>query len=323
MLLTMIFGGTMLISFLLVMVLTRPTQHEKVAQKRLSAIAVGSSQSKIIESAPDDLLKQPLAAGTVAKLDNFLDRFNFYPRLEKLILQAHRNTTPARVLVQSAGLTIAAAVAVRLLYPNLILQIAAPVVALVAPVSLLMLARARRVKQFNAVLADSIELMSRALKAGHSVSSAVEVVADQGQEPVASEFGDVFRSQNFGLPFRNALVQLAERVPSSDLRFLVTAMMVQKETGGNLTEILDRTTHVIRERVRIHGEIKTKTAQGRLTGGILAGLPVFLGLMINIINPGYGRPLIEDPMGKKLLYLGAGMIAIGGFLINRIVQIEV
>ena len=118
-------------------------------------------------------------------------------------------------------------------------------------------------------------------------------------------------------------VQLAERVPSSDLRFLVTAMMVQKETGGNLTEILDRTTHVIRERVRIHGEIKTKTAQGRLTGGILAGLPVFLGLMINIINPGYGRPLIEDPMGKKLLYLGAGMIAIGGFLINRIVQIEV
>jgi tight adherence protein B len=322
-LLVLFFAGMLLISFVLIAWLSRPSPQEKRAQKRLTALVLRSGERDSIAEAAEDLLKQKIGAGSVARLDDFLDRFDFYLKLEKLIQQAHRNTTPGRVIMQSAGLAAAAALLAHFLYPVLGVEIAAPFAAAALPSLLLVFLRGRRLKQFNDALPDSIDLMSRALKAGHSVASAIEVVAEQGHEPVASEFGEVFRAQNFGLPFRDALAQLAERVPSRDLHFLVTAMMVQKETGGNLTEILDRTTHVIRERLRILGEVRTKTAQGRLTGTILAALPIILGVMLNFLNPGYAKPLFHDPLGKKMLYIGAGLIALGGFIISRIVKIEV
>ena len=165
--------------------------------------------------------------------------------------------------------------------------------------------------------------MARALRAGHSLSSAIEVLSEQSGAGVATEFEVVFRQQNFGLPLRDALLQMADRVPSKDLRFMVTAMLVQKETGGNLTEILDRTTHVIRERIRIEGEIRVRTAQGRLTGWILSLLPVLMLLLTNLINPEYARILLHDPVGHKLLYVGAGLILAGTFFIHRIVNIQV
>ncbi len=323
MLLMLIFIGILLLSFAMMALLSRPSKQEKKVHQRLDALTSRASEVDAAEREPDALLKQPMAAGSMARIDEFLDRFDFYPRLERLILQAHRSTTPGRVLLQSGGFCIGGFIAARLLYPQLILEIAAPVIGLAFPFVMLRFQAAQRLKKFNAALPDSIDLLARALRAGHSVASAIEAVSQQGQEPVASEFGEVFRSQNFGLPFRDAMLQLAERVPSSDLRFLVTAMMVQKETGGNLTEILDRTTYVIRERLRIQGEVKTKTAQGRLTGVILALLPIILGVLINVINPGYARPLFTDPLGKKMLYMGMGLIAVGAFFINRIVKIEV
>jgi tight adherence protein B len=323
MLLILIFAAILLISFAMIALLTRPSKQEKKVYQRLDALTSATTAQQDNASAPDILLKQPLGAGSVARVDAFLDRFDSYQQLERLILQAHRNTTPGRVLLQSGGFCIGGFLAVHLLYPQIILEIAAPVIGLASPFLALQFQRAQRLKKFNAALPDSIDLLGRALRAGHSVASAIEAVSEQGQEPVASEFGEVFRAQNFGLPFRDALLQLAERVPSSDLRFLVTAMMVQKETGGNLTEILDRTTYVIRERLRIQGEVKTKTAQGRLTGVILALLPVILGVLINVINPNYGKPLFTDPLGKKLLYAGVGLISVGAFFINRIIKIEV
>lgn len=323
MLLMLIFIGILLLSFAMMALLSRPSKQEKKVHQRLDALTSRASEVDAAEREPDALLKQPMAAGSMARIDEFLDRFDFYPRLERLILQAHRSATPGRVLLQSGGFCIGGFIAARLLYPQLILEIAAPVIGLAFPFVMLRFQAAQRLKKFNAALPDSIDLLARALRAGHSVASAIEAVSQQGQEPVASEFGEVFRSQNFGLPFRDAMLQLAERVPSSDLRFLVTAMMVQKETGGNLTEILDRTTYVIRERLRIQGEVKTKTAQGRLTGVILALLPIILGVLINVINPGYARPLFTDPLGKKMLYMGMGLIAVGAFFINRIVKIEV
>jgi tight adherence protein B len=122
------------------------------------------------------------------------------------------------------------------------------------------------------------------------------------------------------LSIRNALVQLLERVPSPDLRVLVTAIMVQKDTGGNLVEILDRTVFVIRERLRIQGEIQVQTAQGRLTGWILSGLPVVMMVLLNLVNPGYSSILFHDPGGRKLIYLGLAMLVVGSVIIRRIVN---
>jgi tight adherence protein B len=125
---------------------------------------------------------------------------------------------------------------------------------------------------------------------------------------------------NLGLPMRDALLQLLERVPSSDLRVLVTAILVQKDTGGNLAEILDRTVFVIRERLRIQGEIQVQTAQGRITGWILSALPIVMMVLLNLVNPGYSSVLFHDPFGRKLMYFSMGMLALGAFIIRRIVN---
>ena len=167
---------------------------------------------------------------------------------------------------------------------------------------------------------DSIDMMARSLRAGHSVVAAMGIVAEQAVEPVKTEFNEVFKKQNYGLALREALMQMVDRVPSQDLRVLVTGMLVQKETGGNLAEILDRITFVIRERLRIQGEIRTHTAQGRLTGWILCLLPVVMLVMLNFINPGYSDPLFNDPMGEKLGVIGIALLIAGGLVIRQIIN---
>ena len=122
------------------------------------------------------------------------------------------------------------------------------------------------------------------------------------------------------MPLRDALMQLLDRVPSADLRVLVTAILVQKDTGGNLAEILDRTVFVIRERLRIQGEIQVQTAQGRLTGWILSALPVVMLVLLNLVNPGYSSILLHDPLGRKLIYFSLGMLTVGALIIRHIVN---
>ena len=155
------------------------------------------------------------------------------------------------------------------------------------------------------------------------MGSAIEMVADQTPEPLAFEFMQVYQQQRLGLQFRDALLQMGARVPSRDLQFLITAILVQKETGGDLTEILDRTAHVIRERIRIEGEVRTHTAQGRLTGWILSLLPIVLLALINIVSLGYSTLLFHDPVGQKLLYAGATFIFLGALIIRKIVDVQV
>jgi tight adherence protein B len=165
--------------------------------------------------------------------------------------------------------------------------------------------------------------MARALRAGHAIGTSIELIADQSPQPLAGEFAQVYQQQRVGLQFRDALLQMGARVPSRDLQFLITAILVQKETGGDLTEILDRASHVIRERIRIEGEVRTHSAQGRLTGWILGLLPVVMLVLINIVSPGYSTVLFHDPTGQKLLAAGSVLIVIGGLVIRKIVDVQV
>ena len=165
--------------------------------------------------------------------------------------------------------------------------------------------------------------MARALRAGHTITSAIEMVASEGSEPAASEFRRVFEEQNFGLPIREALLNLASRVPLSDVAFLVTAILVQKETGGNLAEVLDKTAAVIRERFRLRGQLKVYTAQGRLTGWILAAMPFLMFVLLSLVNPGYERILFTDPAGRKLIYAGIVLLVTGGWVIRKVIDVKV
>ncbi|MDP9148169.1 MAG: type II secretion system F family protein, partial [Acidobacteriota bacterium] len=200
------------------------------------------------------------------------------------------------------------------------IAVVAAVCAAYLRLGMLIIRRKRRVAAFAKALPDSIDMMARALRAGHGMVASIGILSEHAMEPVASEFSEVFRKQNFGLPLRDALMELLDRVPSQDLRVVVTGILVQKETGGNLAEILDRTVFVIRERLRIQGEIRTHTAQGRLTGWILCLLPIVMMAMINVINPGYSKVLFTNPFGRELMYIGAGLLVLGGLIIRSIIN---
>jgi tight adherence protein B len=212
---------------------------------------------------------------------------------------------------------------VRFWIVDLIPALIAGILAAALPVLVLRAKRARRLRKFDQKLPDALDLIARALRAGHSIAAAIEIVSEEGVEPLRSEFGEVYKQQNFGIPQRDALLQLGRRVPSADLQIVITAMLVQKETGGNLVEILDRTTAVLRDRMRIQGELRIHTAQGRLTGWILCLLPVVMFCLISFANPSYTDVLIHDPVGRKLTYTGIGMMVMGGLLIRKIVKIKV
>ena len=321
MLLGLVFLAVLLLSFAVVAWFTRQTQWEKSVLQRVGEIRSARQADKNLQDAERILkLDQPQM---FPWLDSLLERFPFSASLKALAMQAGSNWTIGTLFLYSIGLGSLAFLAGYLFFPAVLLDAALGVVGLLAPYLFLKHQRNRRLLAFNTALPDAIDLMGRALRAGHSLSSAIEVLSEQSGAAVAVEFTAVFRQQNFGLPLRDALLQMADRVPSKDLRFLVTAMLVQKETGGNLTEILDRAAYVIRERIRIEGEIRVRTSQGRLTGWILALLPVLMLILTNLINPEYASILLHDPVGRKLLYVGAGMILIGGFFIRRIVNIQV
>jgi tight adherence protein B len=180
--------------------------------------------------------------------------------------------------------------------------------------------RAKRISAFNNALPECIDMMGRSLRAGHSMIAAIAIIAEQAVEPAKTEWGEVYKKQNYGMPFRDALMQMLDRVPSQDLRVVLTGILVQRDTGGNLAEILDRILFVIKERMRIQGEIKIHTAQGRMTGWILCALPIVMLGLINIVNPGYSKVLFTDPFGRKMLYGGLGLLSFGAFLIRRIVN---
>jgi tight adherence protein B len=191
------------------------------------------------------------------------------------------------------------------------------------PYVFMLIKRKARMNRFAVILPDAIDLMARALRAGHALTAAIEMVAREIPNPVGAEFRRVFEEQNFGLPIREALLNLAKRIPVADLQFLVTAMLVQRESGGNLAEVLDKANAVIRERSRLLGQLRIYTAQGRMTGWILGLLPFIVFTMMNFLNPGYASTLIDDSLGRKAILLGLGLMTIGAWTIRKIVDIKV
>jgi len=189
--------------------------------------------------------------------------------------------------------------------------------------------KARRLAAFNDHLADTITLIANALRAGASFLQAIELVVRETQPPVSTEFNRVIREVNLGLPFEQALANMVRRVRSDDLELMTTAITIQHQVGGNLAEILDSIAFTIRERIRIKGEIKTLTAQQRLSGYVVAGLPIFLVVILSIIAPTFMEPMFGEPyivgipLGVIILAMGAIMMLIGFLAIRKIVDIEV
>jgi tight adherence protein B len=309
-----------LVSFGILMFVLRPTDDEKSMRKRLTMLsdknAIMTADAKV-----DTLLKRR-SDNNFGWVEDLFDTLSLSlsQKLRILLMQADSKKSAGTIMMYCGVCVVVGGFLAFLFIP--VPYTSAPVALALgfAPIVWLKIMRSRRMKTFDAGLAEGIDTMARSLRAGHSVVAAIGIVAEQGPQHVCTEFAEVFKKQNFGLPMRECLMQMLDRVPSQDLRVLVTGILVQKDTGGNLAEILDRIVYVIRERVRIHAEIRTHTAQGRLTGWILCLLPIVMLVLINLINPGYSDVLFHDPIGQKMLMAGVVLLCLGGLSIRHIIN---
>ena len=284
------------LSFGILAAFSRVSPEEEAVAKRFSEIH--SLRSQVPASGAQDAALRFKEEGTTTHaLLRRLAESRAAAALSRLQVQAHSAQSPGALLARCAGCGAVAGFAAGLLMHSVAVAVLAVALAGSGPVALLVLRRRRRLAAFDKALPDALDMMSRSLRAGHSMTAALGMLAEHAAEPVAAEFAEVFRKQNFGVPVRDALLALLERVPSHDLRVAVTAILVQKESGGNLAEVLSRSVLLVRERQRLQGEVRTHTAQGRVTGWILCALPPVMLLVINVLNPGYSRVLFTRTPG--------------------------
>lgn len=304
--------------FLVAVVATRPTRAENRLDRRIAEILKTQTDSPGDASALPAHLEVP-QTGSFKLLDDVLRHWRFARALQLLIVQGQTATSVGAVTVLTLAL-FAGTAAAGILFASPLPGLVAAAAVATLPLLYLRFRKNRRVAAFNTALPDAIALCGRSLRVGHSLVAALSILADESAEPARTEFAEVFKKQNYGLPLRDALLQMLDRVPSVDLQVFVTGILVQKDTGGNLAEILDRIVEVIRERLRIGRDVRVHTAQGRLTGWILCLLPPIMLLLINVMNPGYSKVLFQEPTGRKLLYAGLGLLLVGAFLIRQIVN---
>jgi tight adherence protein B len=307
------------VAFLAVWLFLGTETNQEVIRQRFEAVRKAEKRGEI----PLDLkLIRDELYSTVPVLQRIMMRLSWSGRLQDLIAQAGMRTRPARILLLTGVLGLGGYVVILTIYHSQLLALAGLAAAII-PIAYIIIKRRRRLRAFEERFPEALDLLGRAVRAGHPFTAGLEMVSRESPEPVSGEFRKTFEEQNFGLPLRDALINMAERIPLVDVRFFVTALLVQKETGGNLAEILDELARVIRERFRIYREVQIKTAQGRLTAMILIAMPFGMLMVLEVINPGYIRVLFDDPWGPPVLAIAAAMQVIGSIFLWRIVRIQV
>jgi tight adherence protein B len=314
-----IFFIVLITAFAVVAFFTEPSKTDKQIHSRLASLdrkrgSVGNDEPGLLRE---------VTFSTIPALDTFLRGNRLATGLCLLIEQSGLQWTIGRVVFSTlVMICVGALLGNWWIAPGLLGW--APGLALgVAPYMFLLQKRNRRFRRIAQQLPEAIDLMSGGLRAGQALASTVETVAKEAADPLASEFRRAAVEQSFGLPFRDAMLNLRARAPVADLQFLVAAILVQKETGGNLAQILDKTSRMIRERMRVAGEMRIRTAQARITGWALCLLPFVMFIGMNLLHPGYGRVLFESPLGRKMLTYAAVLMAIGVLLIRRIVRVAI
>jgi tight adherence protein B len=259
----------------------------------------------------------------IPSLNQFISRFTIFESLESFLIQANCTWTVGRFLLTSLLIaTVAWLPAKHFLGGRLLGGWMGSLIAGSLPALVLYNRKREREKAFNEQLPDVLDLMGRALRAGHSIPAAINFAGQESPEPAGPEFRRLFEEINFGMDVPAALKNLAKRVECYDLRYLVTAITIQRETGGNLGELFDRLAYLIRERFKLVGQTRALTAEGRLSGTILTVLPIVMAGILYMIQPDYLFILIKDPTGMKIL-VGAMVMQIVGFLvIRKIVNLE-
>ena len=313
-------GVFVVIALLLVATGTGASQQTKQVLATLDS-ALASDRPQVYDQVVD--LRKDELLSAIPWINRFLLKFEVAPRLRSLLYQANLKWTAGGLLLMCAAAGSIPGYLIYLRTRQAGFAFLFGIALACTPFGYVRYKRAQRFNKFEQGLPEALDLMVSALRSGHSLISALGLVANEAPDPIGGEFRISCDEQTYGLALRTAMDNLITRVPLQDLRIVVTAILIQKESGGNLAEILDKASHVIRERFRLKRQVRVHTAQGRLTGWILTFLPVVLGLGLYLVNPETMSLLWKREIGIKLLYGATGMTVVGGLIIRKIVQMEV
>ncbi len=317
--LAMLVFFAILVACVLPFAISSNTKQQEIGRR---LVAIESARKRGHDSKDLQLMRDELLS-TVPVLHRLMLGWSWAAKLRAFLAQAGLQMRPGKLVLIIGVAALGTYVVVLQLYRSGLLALGAGIAGGFLPILVVSVLRRRRLRQFEKHFPEAIDLLGRAVRAGHAFSTGLEMIGKELPEPVSGEFRTTFEQQNLGLPLREALLNLIERVPIIDVRFFVTALIVQKDTGGNLAEILDNLSHTIRERFKILGEVRVRTAQGRLTAAILIGLPPFMLFLMNVVNPQYVRLLFDDPWGRYILGTAVLLQVIGSAILWKIVHIEV
>ncbi len=315
--LVMVFAAVFMLSQgLIVPAFGDARKAEKAIQKRLSKVASASQRLELRSLLRDKYLRK------LSPIEQWLESLPGMERLAQRIEQAGHNVLAYRVWALGIALGAMLAAAAWFMTLELIVALFVGVLGVWAPFMKIARDRARRVAKIEEELPDAVDIVKRALRAGHPFSDAINMVGQEMDGPAAREFAITFADMNYGNDQRNALLGLIERVPSMTVTAMVTAVLIQKETGGNLAEILDQLSTLIRARFRFYRKVRTLSAEGRLSAWVLGMVPLVLFAVVWITTPTYLPTLLEEPMGRKLIMGACVMMLVGTVWIRKIIRIE-
>jgi tight adherence protein B len=307
----------LILTFAVIFYLLRPTKTETAVQQHLQDIKVARA-----EETGQTILKEegysrnPEVTQLIRQVPGALGTLN-------LLRQSGQTWTVSSVMGISVAATLVVAWITSLFLPSVILAMIAGVVAGSIPYIYLIVMRELRFRKCDELLPEAIDLMARGLRAGHALTAVIEMVGSEIADPIKTEFTRLHEEHSLGLTLRDATMNLVSRLPRDDVRFLATAILLQKETGGNLAVILDKTAAVARERARLRGQLNIYTAQGRVTGWVLCFMPFIMFGLLSALNWNFEKLLFTEPAGRTLVYIGLGLMAVGVLVIRKIIDVKV
>ncbi len=316
----LVFAFCLFVTFAAYLLATRGSDQRKAhLQQRLADALLHSASAEDVDV---QLARQELMS-EIPLMNRALMHVPVAARLRRMIDQAGLHITVTRLLMFAAIAAMLAGLAASMLTISVVVISAAALVAAAMPFVHVWWKRRQRLNSFLEQLPDALELMSRSLAAGHAFAESLHMIATEMPDPVAGEFRKTYEEQNLGLSLKLALENLAARVPLLDLKMCITAIMIQRETGGNLAEILEKVAHTIRDRFRIMEDLKTLTTSSRMSAWILCGLPIFVALAVTVMNPDYMSVLWKDPRGHYLIATALGLQLTGMLIVRKILRIKI
>ena len=314
----LLFVLVLIVSFAVLFYFLKPTSMEKAVAQQLDDI----QKSPVASTRGATILRQDAAASD-ALTEELVGKLPWSPAVNRLIQQSGKNWRASSVILFSALTAVGAGWLASIIVFNPIVDLLLALAVGFCPYACLLVLREKRRHDFDNLLPEAVDLMARGLRAGHSISAVLEMVGNEIADPLGMEFCALHKEQSLGLPIRDAMMDLVERMPLDDMRFLATAILLQKESGGNLAQILDKTALVMRERARLKGQLRIYTAQGRITGWILCSAPFLMFRLICVVNHNYEKTLFSTPLGLKMIYGGLVMMALGVLAIRKIIDVKV